>query len=221
MMENPPIHCSWNEFFGEHRETIDGAINDIYKPKRKVCPKREDVLKFTEIDMNKIKIVILGRDPYPQENVATGRAFEVNILDDEDSWNNKKINSSLKNIVKNLYKSYESEQSNEITITTVRQSIKRKEFNILRPSKLFKYWQEQGVLLLNTALTVEEGKSEDVSGSHEKIWETFTQDLLQYIDKNCNGVIWFLWGEARNYCQLINNASKYIVPVIRPQLMIK
>jgi uracil-DNA glycosylase len=60
----------------------------------------------------------------------------------------------------------------------------------LPPSQLFKHWEKQGVLLLNTSFTCEIGSP----GSHKHIWQSFTLELLQFINKKNKEITWFLWG---------------------------
>ena len=81
------------------------------------------------------------------------------------------------------------------------------EFPVFSPQKLFKHWEEEGVLLLNTSFTCELGKP----GSHKKNWEAFTSQLLNFINTNYPEITWFLWGnhalEATSGIQLKNVLS--------------
>jgi len=129
------------------------------------------------------KIIILGQDPYPQPGVATGRAFEVGTL---KSWNEPFKNTSLKNILRALYKAYTGEvlKYNEL---------KKKfdnEFPVLPPGKFFQNWEKQGVLLLNISFTCTPGQP----GSQRKNWQEFTHVLLDFITENAKYATWFLWG---------------------------
>ena len=91
-------HSSWKAFF--ERDDIQKMIEDIEcKIDDNFTPSADKVFRFAEVDLKKLKVVILGQDPYPQEGVATGRAFEVN------GWDQMGTNISLQNIMKLICKS--------------------------------------------------------------------------------------------------------------------
>ena len=73
----------------------------------------------------------------------------------------------------------------------IREDVEKQKFSILPPDKLFKYWQENGVLLLNTVFTISEMKAAD----HSKFWMPFTQELLEFISEKNKNIIYFLWGK--------------------------
>lgn len=127
-----------------------------------VYPEPKNIFKAFELcPFSSLKAVILGMDPY-NDGQALGLAFGVNST---------KINPSLKKI----HEAIEQECYNGLLV----------EFDYT-----LEYLARQGVLLLNTALTVRKGEP----GSHMKIWEPFTQGLLALI--SCKkDVIWFLWGK--------------------------
>lgn len=196
------IHNSWKSFLTS--DILDLLITiekSISIPV--TTPKENLVLRFLEMDIAKIPVVILGQDPYPQEGVATGRAFEVNGL---NSWHDKFRNVSLKNILRAIYKAYHNKELKYSEIQTFLNEGDRfpmdGDFTILPPNQLFKFWSEQNnVLLLNTAFTCEIGKP----NSHTKIWASFTQALLIYIAQANNNIIWFLWGN--NAQQVVENIN--------------
>lgn len=186
------IHTSWGEFLN----------NDIYncleviafKIGNKYTPNDNQVLRFLMQDVEKIKVIILGQDPYPQNGCATGRAFEVGGL---DSWDTNFKQSSLRNIIKLLYKTYKGKL---VEINDLRNEIRNKEFLILPPDKLFNHWENQGVLLLNSSFTCEIG----IPNSHREIWTEFKTKLYSFINSQNPEIIWFLWGnEAKNILQEI------------------
>ncbi len=185
-----PIHSSWNGFVHLAFEELLIIENEIFK-KGNYTPQEDKILRFLTLDLTKCKIVILGQDPYPQNGIATGRAFEVGTL---KSWHDKFSNISLKNILRAIYYAYcndylkYSEITNKIVDTPLLFNEER--FEILPPNKLFINWEEQGVLLLNTSFTCEIG----FPGSHSSIWKVFTLKLLDYISKANANLIWFLWG---------------------------
>jgi len=144
----------------------------------------------------------LGQDPYPQAGVATGRAFEVGTI---KSWCDLKENTSLQNILKLIcYNSLELD--NIPTIDEVRKNICQSKFNILSPNELFVNWENQGVLLLNTAFTCEIGKP----NSHSNYWGRFSQRVVDYIAAKNPDTNWLLWGNnAKNFGSHIAQSQKY------------
>jgi uracil-DNA glycosylase len=193
LLENK-IHGSYHEFFSlkiiEEIEEIMGTIQNY-------TPTKDKIFRVFKYDLNNVKIVLLGMDPYPQVGVATGRAFEVK----KDSWLDKGVNTSLKNMVKLIYKTYVGEIP---TIDILRHEIEKENFKILPPNELFESWEKEGVLLLNTALTVEVGKS----GSHIKLWKPFTEKLLGYLEEKNKNLIFLLWGtKAISYKKYIKKSK--------------
>ena len=126
---------TWYEFLKEELES-DYFKNLIKKVKleykeKTIYPKYEDIFKaFRLCDINKIKVVIIGQDPYHGENEATGLAFSV-----ED---NIKIPPSLRNIFLEL----------------------KNDLNIEKTNNSLDNWARQGVFLINSVLTVEKDKPE-------------------------------------------------------------
>lgn len=181
------IHPSWTQFCNDYRqeqlEHIASQIGTGYNP----AP--DKVLRFLTVDLSKTEVVILGQDPYPQPGVSVGRAFEVNGL---TSWQEKFPQSSLRNIVRLLYSSYHgiTEYEEIPKFQRIREEISRGEWRILPPNKLFASWEAQGVLLLNTCLTVK-----NKPGEHQAYWLDFTRDLLQFISNERTDLNWFLWGK--------------------------
>ena len=177
-----PIHCSWDDFLSpeilELIHRVEGSTTD-----GNYTPQAGSVLRFMTQSLDNAKAIILGQDPYPQEGVATGRAFEVGTL---NSWNDKFKNISLKNIVRLLFRTYKGEiqKYNDI------KSRMTSDFPILPPQQLFKYWEKEGVLLLNTAFTCEIGQP----NSHTNHWAEFTKLLLVYINQKRPDLNWILWG---------------------------
>ncbi len=179
----------WRGFITEHR----GLLEEIEKKtgKTRYTPSKEKVLRFLQVPLQNIQIVILGQDPYPQPGVATGRAFEVRTL---TSWRQKFSNVSLKNIVRAIYQAYTGETLKYIQVLSKMEESSslfqdEKVFQLLPPDQLFINWEKQGVLLLNTAFTCEVNKP----GGHGKIWQPFTRALLEFLATK-PGLTWFLWG---------------------------
>jgi uracil-DNA glycosylase len=197
-------HPSWNNFLTDsiilELETIERKIGS------NINPAPENVLRFMKCNLYDIKVVILGQDPYPETGRATGRAFEVGDL---TSWNQKFRQVSLKNIIRLIYKNYNgiSEYSDIKKFSEIQKEIKEGKFSILPPHKIFKSWEKQGVLLLNTYLSVEAG----ITGSHISIWQKFSEELLKFISDENRNISWFLWGRmAEEKKQFIKYGKYYI-----------
>ncbi|MFI4847353.1 MAG: uracil-DNA glycosylase [Candidatus Makana argininalis] len=143
-----------------------------------------NVFKFTNFE--NIKVVILGQDPYCNFNQANGLAFSVNkgII----------IPPSLKNIYKELHQDVNN-------------------FNIPKHGCL-KSWSDQGVLLLNSILTVEHKKP----NSHANIgWEIFTDIIIKIINYHLKGIIFLLWGfYAQKKIKFINTNKHFVLKTYHP-----
>lgn len=197
-------HDSWNKFLTEdiilELESIESKIGN------NINPAPDNVLRFMKNNLYEIKVVILGQDPYPEKGRATGRAFEVGDL---LSWNQKFRQVSLKNIIRLIYKNYNkiNEYKEIKKFSEIQKEIKEGKFSILPPDKIFKSWEKQGVLLLNTYLSVEAG----VTGSHISIWQNFSEKLLKFISEENRNINWFLWGRmAEDKKQFIKYGKYYI-----------
>lgn len=129
-----------------------------------IFPVEEAVFNaFNYADLSDVKVVILGQDPYHGEGQAHGLAFSVQ--------HGIKIPPSLVNIYKELE-------------TDINGFIKPKHGCLTR-------WAEQGVLLLNTVLTVQQAKAH----SHAKLgWETFTEKVIEALNEKNDGCVFILWG---------------------------
>lgn len=184
-MEKYNIHEDYYDFFTVEKVT---AINSFIKcmeiRKIEYIPKNEYVFKALRSSISSRKVCILSNEPYSQGEIATGLAFEVK----NTSWVNHEINISLKNILKLLYKTYTGKMED---IEKIRKEICHNEFNILPPNELFKSWEKQGVLLLNSSLTAIEEKT----GEHNKFWHPFTRDLMEYISTKNENIVYLLWGK--------------------------
>ncbi|WP_027723239.1 uracil-DNA glycosylase [Maridesulfovibrio zosterae] len=192
------MHESWADFFSiqklDELESIGKSIGHDF------TPSAERVLRFCEVDLKKIEVIILGQDPYPQPGVATGRSFEVGNI---DKWSDLKRNASLVNILKLLHKNYlQAEET--VGIAKIRDDINSGHFPILPPNKFFDDLEQQGVLFLNAALTCRIMNS----GSHTDIWRDFSTDLLKFISAK-NNALWFLWGkDAQEFCSFVPESNK-------------
>lgn len=131
-----------------------------------------------------VKVVILGQDPYHEKGQANGLAFSV--------YNGVKMPPSLRNIFKELQDDLGGELRTNTDLTD---------------------WAKQGVLLLNTSLSVIEGKANSMA----PIWEPMTDRLIELIDANKKPVIFVLWGgNAQKKKRLINNNKEHIIESAHP-----
>ncbi len=173
------------EYNKEYFKNIISFINKEYQDKV-IYPAKENIFNaFKYTDYKNIKVVIIGQDPYHEEKQAEGLSFSVS--------NEVKRPPSLKNILKEL----ESDLD-----------IKVSDNNSLIP------WAEEGVLLLNAVLTVEEHKA----GSHQKIgWQTFTDEVIRKINEKDTPVVFILWGNyAKEKEKLITNPKHLIITSAHP-----
>lgn len=167
-------------------------LNEILRTVGSDCTPSLDRIFRAAMPVDEIKIVILGQDPYPAPEAATGLAFEVGGL---TAWRKPFRQVSLKNIVRLLYASYCDADPYKTSFGEIVSALERGDFTILPPDRLFQYWSENGVLLLNTALTCKPG----YPGSHAQLWQPLMDDLIRYIEDYAQP-IWFLWGkEAQKY----------------------
>lgn len=198
------VDSSWEEFL-THR-----MITEISEIERMIgsdyTPSEDKVLRFMSLDLNNIKVVILGQDPYKPEGVANGRAFQpLNLT----SWSQSFRQISLKNIVRNIYASYNNitEYDKIPYYQDIVTQIALGNFPMKQPLEWFDSIENQGVLLLNTSLTCKIG----VSNSHKGIWYDFSHELINYIAKQREDLAWFMWGkEAAIYKQYIPKGNMYI-----------
>lgn len=146
-----------------------------------VFPEEADVLRAFEFsDLDEVKVVILGQDPYHGEGQAHGLAFSVQA--------GIKTPPSLVNIYKEL-------------VTDITGFVPPTHGNLTA-------WAEQGVLLLNTVLTVEKGQAH----SHAKLgWETFTDSIIEQVNQHNKGCVFILWGAHAQKKGRNIDTSKHLV----------
>lgn len=170
---------TWQDFFdGEAQKPYFQELMKKVEAARataEVFPSREEMFScFEKSPLDKIKVVIIGQDPYHGAGQAHGMAFSVK--------KGVKIPPSLRNIFKEL--------SADLSAET--------------PSHGFlENWAEQGVLLMNTAWTVEKGKP----ASHAKFgWMEFSENLLEMLNGLETPLVFLLWGaHAQKVGQAISN----------------
>lgn len=183
------IGNNWDKILSEEKEKeyfkkLIFFLNNENKTKT-IYPKKEDLFKALKYtDYEDVKVVILGQDPYHGEGEANGLCFSVN--------NGIKIPPSLRNIFKEL----------------------KEDLNINRTNTDLTDWAKQGVLLLNTVLTVEKDKP---FSHRNKGWEIFTDSIISKLNEREKMIIFVLWGSAaREKKKLITNKIHKIVESTHP-----
>jgi len=203
------VNKSWKPFVLQKKVKLEIKKINTKLKNIKYTPSDSKVFRFLNIDLNKVKYIIVGMDPYPGtyinkngkvKNIANGRSFEPANY---DSWLDKTKNSSINNILKAIY--INETGIKNIGIESIRKQIKGGSFYILPPHELFDYLEEQGILFINYSLTVTKGYTKNNSGSHIKYWKNFSKMLIEYIDNNFT-VEWVLLGEhAKGLKKYITN----------------
>ena len=177
------IHEDYHEFFTyEKVEAVENFLKEMKIKNISYLPKEELIFKVFSDSIFSRKICMLGKEPQP--NIATGLSFEMK----KNNWNDPELSVSLKNILKMIYKAYMGTMKE---LNHIKNDIENGSFRILSPNKIFEYWKENGVLFLNTSLTAVENKN----GEHQKFWNSFTEDLLEYISSKNEEIVYFLWGK--------------------------
>ncbi len=189
-MINVQIEKSWftqlsSEFEKDYMRKLSLFLKEEKKTKT-IYPSGSKIFNaFNLTPFSKVKVVILGQDPYHGPNQANGLSFSVN--------KSFPIPPSLKNIFKELFDDLGIQPPN---------------------TGCLERWSNQGVLLLNTYLTVEKGKP----GSHRNIgWERFTDYVLSKLSENKKNIVYLLWGKhAQEKAKIINRANNKIIMSAHP-----
>lgn len=185
-----PLDASWEEhlrgeieepYFAELVEKLNSEYeNEVCYPSKKLIFNAFNLCPF-----DKVKVVILGQDPYYRKEQATGLSFSVP----------KGIKLPLS--LRNIYKEIEDDLRNSMP----------KSGDLTR-------WAEQGVLLLNTTLTVREAKP----NSHKRLkWQNFTDAAIKALNKNREHIVFMLWGnDAMRKKRLIDTERHCIIESYHP-----
>lgn len=160
--------ASWHAFLAQQQEQAyyQSLMAKLEAAKRQggvIYPPQQQIFRAFELTaLDAVKVVIVGQDPYHQPGQAHGLAFSVTA--------GVKMPPSLRNIYKAIARDYPG--------------------SVIPESGDLSRWATQGVLLLNTALTVEHGKA----GAHAKWgWHEFTQRALRYLAEH-KAAVYLLWG---------------------------
>ena len=181
----------WRALLGDYFEspewqTLQTNLRvELNKEVEEICPKPQNFFKaLTLTPLNQVKVVILGQDPYHSPGLAQGLAFSIpsNI-----PTNSRQFPSSLRNISK---------------------ALALEGFGVLNNGDLHS-WAEQGVLLLNTALSVKLGEA----GSHANLgWKSLIDRLISALAQQKLHLVWMLWGgHAQSKLPLIEAAKDQLI----------
>lgn len=182
---------NWNELFEkiklqEYAKTLKLFLDEEYKNKIIYPPRKEMFNAFKYCTVNDLKVVIIGQDPYHEPHQAMGLCFAVN--------HGVALPPSLKNIYKEIENEYRVDMSKQDGDLT--------------------YLAKQGVLLLNSILSVEKGKPL----SHNiKEYELFFKDILSFINTLNKPIVFLLWGGyAKSLSKYLTNPNFLILKANHP-----
>ena len=185
------------EYFGRWMRVIDkGELESVLSKlepeyKRKpICPAQSNVFKAFEVcPYDELKVVMLGQEPFPQKGVATGILFG-----NKEGTRDEDLSPSLQ-IIKEAAINFEIPHNCIIFDPTLES------------------WAKQGILMINSALTVEMNKI----GSHVMLWRPFIASLLKNLSENETGIIYVLFGkQAQTFKPYINKQLNTVLEENHP-----
>lgn len=173
------------EFNKPYFNQLIGFVKDEYKGHACYPPGKQIFNAFDKCSFENTRVVILGQDPYHNPGQAHGLCFSVN--------DGVPIPPSLINVFKEL-----------------RDDVQKP----MPSSGNLERWAEQGVLLLNSTLTVQAGKA----GSHQKKgWEKFTDEIIRLVNNKKDNVVFMLWGKyAQDKGKIINPERHFVLKSKHP-----
>jgi uracil-DNA glycosylase len=181
---NLKLESTWKNVLLEETQkpyfsTLTNNLESAYSSKTIFPPQKLIFSALTLCPFSSVRVVILGQDPYHGAGQAHGLSFSVP--------EGVRIPPSLKNIYKEI--------STDIG-------------KPIATSGNLKDWAAQGILLLNSTLTVEEGKP----GSHQKLgWETFTDSVIKNVSDKREHVVFLLWGNFARAKRALIDTNKHLV----------
>jgi len=184
MVTNTDINDDWRKLLRSELNEMyfSELINTLDKEQKthNIFPLKKDIFNaFNLTPINKVKVIIIGQDPYHGPGQAHGLSFSVP--------SDQKIPPSLKNIYKELNSDIKLETPLSGDLTR---------------------WAKQGVLLLNSTLTVRE----KFPGSHKKIgWQRFTDKCIEKLSEKKTGLVFLLWGNYAKEKQTLINKNKHLI----------
>lgn len=188
-----PKNSSWfqilvNEFNAPYYLALQKKVEQAFKESPdSIFPPRNQIFKAFELcPWDNLRVVILGQDPYPTKGHAHGLCFSV-------APDVKPLPKSLNNIFK--------ERTSDLQLPDL-------------PNGNLEIWAQQGVLLLNSVLTVHEGQAD----SHKKWgWEQFTDAVIDKIATQKEQIVFILWGaKAQAKANNIDGTKHLILKAVHP-----
>ncbi|MEG1847491.1 MAG: uracil-DNA glycosylase [Lachnospiraceae bacterium] len=186
MIENDWLEAVGTEFTKPYYKELYQFIKQEYN-QTTIYPPAEDIFNaFHFTPLNKVKVLILGQDPYHNEHQAHGLSFSV--LPEQ-----REIPPSLQNIYKEL----------------------QEDCGCAIPNNGYlKKWADQGVLLLNTVLTV---RAHQANSHQGKGWEQFTDAIIQAVNAQDRPIVYLLWGRpAQSKIPMLTNPKHLILKAPHP-----
>ena len=185
------LESSWlkvlkDEFEKPYMKNLSIFLNNEKKNNKIIYPSGSKIFNALNLTpFTSVKVIILGQDPYHGQNQANGLSFSVEI--------GNKIPPSLQNIFKELYSDLNIYPSQHGDLSN---------------------WAKQGVLLLNTILTVEASKP---SSHSNRGWEIFTDKILHSLSSLKDNLVFILWGKkAQEKISLIDESKHKILKSTHP-----
>ena len=175
-------HESWKPLF----DNLDVNIDHLYTSTDIIYPQKNDVFRVFEMDVQNIKVVLLGQDPYHGPDQAHGLSFSVP--------NGIKIPPSLRNIYKELLIEFPERNYN------------------FSSGNLEQWFYREKIFLLNASLTVVKGNP----GNHMKIWEAFTNNVIQFISEQNSKCIFLLLGNFAKAKECYISNKERIIKEVHP-----
>lgn len=165
------------------RHLLEFLNQELTQSQYEVFPQSDDIFKALELTpLKNTKVVILGQDPYHQKGQAHGLSFSVP--------KGVKAPPSLRNILKELKADLDDKTQDKSIFTDLTR------------------WATQGVLLLNSTLTVRESSA----GSHQKKgWEEFTNHLIKVLSQNKDHIVFILWGAFAQSKEVFIDQNKHLI----------
>ena len=185
MIDNSWLPYLKEEFSKPYYKALYEFIKKEYDEKVVYPPSDKIFSALMTTPIDEVKVVILGQDPYHEPGQAHGMSFSV--------MPGVKTPPSLQNMYKEL----------------------RDELNLYIPNNGYlEKWARQGVLLLNTVLTVRKGEANSHKG---KGWEEFTDAVIRAVNKQDRPIVYLLWGSnARSKKKLIDNPKHLVLETVHP-----
>lgn len=186
LINNDWFNTMQNQFNKPYYKQLHSYLENEYSM-RTVYPLKQDIFNaFRFTPLSKVKVLLLGQDPYHNTMQAHGLSFSV--LQEQTT-----IPPSLKNIYKELY------DDCGIPISS---------------SGYLKTWADQGVLMLNTVLTV---RAHEANSHHGIGWEEFTDSIIQIINGLDRPIVYFLWGKpAQLKMNMLTNPKHLVLTAPHP-----